>query len=481
MTATRSNGDRTRDTGPRPSHGGQSIDSRGLLPILSFIILIQVSNNSAGALAQPAIGEAFGAGPADVGWIVFGFGTTFAIGTALWGGLARRFGLGRSLTIGVLLVAAGSLAAAVAPSLPALIAARMVQGIGAGSIPTLAHSSVARMFEGEARARALGTIVASVGLGLALGPVLGGVTLELFGWRGPMAIGLVVLPTVLVLHRIAGAGDPGARIDVPGALLLAACVAAATFVLNRLPVLGLGPPTAIALAVLTATALLLVRRSARPGAFIPRRIVGDPAFQRVAVLGALGMTAFVGSLVLVPLAAARAHALDGIGLGLVLLPLATFGAVASRQSANVLERLGRRRTTLLSLCSLAGGAAAVGLAGPTAPPPVMAALLAPLGLGFGLLQSPLVNQISIAFGDADRPIAIGLYNLGFFVGGASGAAVATALVQTGAELPWFAGRAVPGFTTTEVLLALAPLLGVLILLLGMRRKPAANAERAAAP
>lgn len=430
--------------------------------MISFLVVIVVSNNSAGSIAQPAIGVAFGAGPADVGWIVFGFGTGFATATAVWGGLAGRFGLGPCFAAGTLLFSAGSLAAVLAPTLPVLIAARVVQGIGAGAIPTLSQATISRLFEGPARARALGTTVGAVALGIALGPILGGVALDAFGWRGPMAFGIVATPVAVVLAR-AGTGDPRSRIDIAGALLVAIAVGALTFALNRVPVLGLTVPTLLSVGLLAAASLLLARRSARPDAFVPRRIVGDPAFRRLVVLGMVGMIAFLGTLVLVPLAAARAHGLDGLGLGLVILPMAVIGAVFSRQNARVQARLGRRTTTLLSLATLAAAAVAVGLVGPAAPPPAMALALSPLGVGFALLQSPLVNELSQAFGDADRPAALGLYNLGFFVGGSAGAAIATALIQSGVELAPFAGSAVPGFTTTQILLAVPPLLGIALI------------------
>ncbi len=453
---------RPRGSRPRPWRR-LSIDSRLVVPVFAFLVIIVVANNSAGSLAQPAIGEAFGAGPADVGWIVFGFGTTFAIGTAIWGGLARRFGLGRCLAVAVALVAGGSLLAAIAPSLPALVAARVVQGFGAGAIPTLSASAISLQFAGPDRARALGSIVAAVGVGLAAGPILGGLALEAFGWRGPLSFGLLAAPAAFVVGRIRSTSDPAARIDVRGALLVTVAVVAATFSLNRLPVLGVGPVTGASLLLLAGAAAALFVRSARSETFVPRRIVGAPAFTRVVFLGSLGMVAFLGTLVLVPVAVARAHDLGGIALGLVLVPMAVVGSVASRQNAAVQARLGRRATTRLSLACLAFGSLFLGALGAAAAPVVLAAALVPIGLAFGLLQAPLVNELSVAFTDGDRPVALGLYNLAFFLGGAAGAAVATALVQTGVELPIYAGRAVPGFSTTLSLLALAPLaaLGVL--------------------
>ncbi len=460
------------------SPGSPPITSRVIVPTFAVLVVIVVSNNSAGSLAQPAIAAAFGGGPADVGWVVFGFGTAFAIATAVWGGLAGRFGLGRCLAVGVLLFAAGSAAAVAAPSLPFLVGARIVQGLGAGAIPTLSSATVARLLDGADRQRALGTIVASVGLGLAIGPILGGLALEAFGWRGPMAFGIVAAPAALLVARIVDPGDSSVRIDIPGAILVAAFVAALTLSLNRLPVLGIGPATGAVLAVAVLAAVLIARRSVRPGAFVPRRIVANPAFTRLILIGGLGMVAFLGTLVLVPVAVSRAHGLDGIALGLLLLPLAVTGMVVSRSSGRIQARVGRRGATLISLASLAIAAVAVALLGAAGPPALIALALLPVGIGFGLLQTPLVNEVTVAFDGADRPLALGLYNLGFFVSGSSGAAVATALVQSGVELPWFAGRAVPGFSTTELLLAVAPLIGVVALALQLRRGRTAAGESA---
>jgi MFS family permease len=139
-----------------------TVTPRILVAVFGLLAFVVVSNNTAAAIAQPAIGQAFGAGPGDVGWVVFGFGTTFAIATALWGDLATRLGVGSSLAVGVLLFSGGSAVAALAPSLPVLIGARAVQGFGAGAIPTLSATAIALQFDGPARSRAIGTVIAGV-------------------------------------------------------------------------------------------------------------------------------------------------------------------------------------------------------------------------------------------------------------------------------------------------------------------------------
>ncbi|CAN5609241.1 MFS transporter [soil metagenome] len=442
------------------------IDRRLLLGVLGALILIVVANNSSGALAQPQIGVAFGAGPADVGWVVFGSSATFAIGTALWGGLAGRFGLGPSLAYGVLLFAVGSALAALAPSLSLLIAARLIQGFGSGAIPTLATALIARRFHGVERARALGVTVAAVGTGLAIGPLLGGIALHSIGWQGAVAFGVVAAPTALLLYGTSPR-DPTAErpIDFRGAGVTAIVVLAAIFVLNRFPVLGFVPLTIGVIAVLGIGVGVLAWRGLRkPDAFLPQRVVMAPAFVRVVVLGALGMSAFLGTLVLVPVAAADAHGLDGISLGLLLVPMAVTGAVCSLNNARLQVLIGRPATTVLALASLALGALSLAVMGAEAPPPVLSLALLPIGVGFGFLGPPLLNELTQNFSEHDQPIAVGAYNLFFFLGGALGAAISTALLQARVDLAFLAGRSVPGFSTAELLLALAPAVAAALLL-----------------
>jgi MFS family permease len=435
-----------------------------LIAALATLVLITVATNTTASLAQPQIGETFAVGPADTGWVVFGYSATFAVGTALWGGIARRIGLVPSLVSGVLLLALGSGLSAIAPSMELLVASRMLQGLGSGAIPTLAVALIALTFDESSRARALGMVVAAVGAGQAVGPLLGGVLLELLGWRAAVSIGIVAAPAVLILQRQQRGrhGPPaGGHLDLVGAGLVAAVALGLAFVLNRTPVLGLVPITIVPLAVvIVALAAALRRAWRRPDSFLPAAVLRSAAFRRVVALGAVGMAAFLGTIVLIPVVASRAYGLDGIGLGLVLLPMALAAAVSAPSNARVQARLGRRGTTNLALLALGGGAGALALAPTAAGLPPMLAALAFIGLGFGLLSAPLLNELTHAFPDDERPIAVGIYNLCFFLSGAIGAAISSALVQVGAELPFLGGGQVPGFATAEAILAVGPLLAI---------------------
>jgi MFS transporter, DHA2 family, metal-tetracycline-proton antiporter len=448
-------------------------DGRGaLLAVLATLVVVTVATNTTAALAQPQIAAAFGVGPADTGWVVFGYSSTFAVATALYGGIAARFGITRSLVGGVLLLAAGSAAAVVAPNMELLIASRMVQGAGSGAIPTLATALISRRFDGRDRARALGVVVAGVGGGQAAGPLLGGVLLEFLGWRAAVSIGLVAAPAAWILARSqrgrADRPEEAPHFDLIGAGLVAAVALSASFLLNRLPLLGLVPITIVPLSVLAAAGLGLALRTVRvERSFLPRRVLASPIFRSVVVLGAIGMSAFLGSIVIVPIAAARAYGIDGVLLGLLLLPMAIVAALASTSTDRVQARLGRPGTTRLALAALCIGSVLLALVAIPSGPFGMAAVLVILGLGFGLLGAPLVNELSHGFDDADRPVAVGVYYLCFFLGAGFGAAVSSAIVQLEVTLPLLDRGPVPGFATAELLLAVLP--GLAAVASGRRR------------
>jgi MFS family permease len=436
---------------------------RTLLAVLATLVAITVATNTTASLAQPQIGLSFDAGPADTAWVVFGYSATFAVGTAVWGGIAARIGLVRALVVGVALLGVGSLLAAIAPSLELLIGSRLLQGFGSGAIPTLSTALIAGRFVGHDRSRALGVIIAAVGGGQALGPLVGGVLIDLIGWRAAVSIGIVAVPAVWVLAR-SQAGRPAdagvrRRTDWIGAALVALVALGLTFVLNRGPVLGLTPVIVVP-ALVTAVALLaVVRRASREAdAFVPADVLRHPVFRRVVPLGAIGLSAYIGTIVLVPILGSRIYGLDGIALGLLLLPLAIAATLSSPSNARVQARIGTPATTRLALALLALGPVVIGLGAVPFGVWALGPGLVLLGIGFGLLNAPLLSRLTHAIEGPRQPVAVGIYNLCFFLGGAVGAAISSALVQAGADLPGLASG-LPGFTTAELMLAVGPAIG----------------------
>ena len=464
----------TARAGGDPANG-MPADARLLVATVFVMFATAVANTTSGAVAQPAIAAAFGAGAGDVGWIVFGYSGAFAVMTVVYGSLARRFGLARCLAFGAALVALGALAAVLAVSLPMVIVARIVQGVGAGAIPTLSMALIARRLSGPARARAIGVNVAAVGVGFAAGPLVGGLLLEGFGWRGALALGILVAPTVpLVLRFDPDRGDAQTRIDVRGIALLAGTIGALVFLLNRGPVLGLtaAPIVASTVAILVLGPLLVAHARRRTWSAFPLAIAGHGGLQRVMFLAFAGQAAFLGAIVIVPVAAARVHGIDGVLLGLVLVPMAVLIALLSPQNGRLEARIGRPATTAVAHLLIAAGTIGLAVAGAGAPPFALVTGLVVGGIGFAFLNAPLANEVTRLFGDDRRSVALGIYNLALFLGTTTGAAVSTAVVQAQWELPIFASRPVPGFASGLLVLAGLPVIALLVAF--ARREPEPN-------
>jgi EmrB/QacA subfamily drug resistance transporter len=173
------------------------------------------------------------AGVTSLQWVVNAYALLFASLLLLGGTLGDRFGRKRLMLGGVAVFATGSLLGALAPSVAVLIGARAVMGVGAAASEPGTLSVLRHLYpDGRARARALGAWAAVTGLALAFGPVIGGTLVGAFGWRGVfwfnLAFAAILLPVTSRL--VPESADPdAARLDIPGLLLGALAVGAATF------------------------------------------------------------------------------------------------------------------------------------------------------------------------------------------------------------------------------------------------------------
>src|ERR687897_524319 len=142
----------------------------------------------------PVMRAEFGASAAQVGWVITGYALTYAIGVPLYGRISDLFGVRRVFALGLLGFALGGLICALAPSLTVLVLGRIVQAIGGAAVPALALVAVAKVLPKGERGGAMGLVASSVGIGAAVGPVVGGAGGQILGWGAPF-----VGPPVFVL------------------------------------------------------------------------------------------------------------------------------------------------------------------------------------------------------------------------------------------------------------------------------------------
>jgi MFS family permease len=186
-------------------------------------------------VALPAIRASYGAGAAEVQWVVNAYLLPLSALLLLGGALGDDFGRRRLLIIGTTVFAAASLLCALAPSLPLLLAGRALQGIGAALLLPNSLALLNAPFSGEERGRAVGIWAAAGAGAAAVAPLLGGWLVDNVGWPAvfyinlPLAAGAVAL----ALKFVAESHDPGAgRTDYAGALLATGGLGGLTYALT---------------------------------------------------------------------------------------------------------------------------------------------------------------------------------------------------------------------------------------------------------
>ena len=174
--------------------------------------------------ALPSIRTHLGGGITDLEWTVNAYTLTFAVLLMLGAALGDRFGRRRLFTIGLSLFTLSSLAAALAPGIGELIAARAAQGVGAALLTPVSLTLLTSAVAPAKRGLAFGAWGAVNGMAVAMGPLIGGTVVEHLSWQWIFAlnvpIGLALLP--LARLRLTESHGPNSRLDIPGTALASA-------------------------------------------------------------------------------------------------------------------------------------------------------------------------------------------------------------------------------------------------------------------
>jgi MFS transporter, DHA2 family, methylenomycin A resistance protein len=385
-------------------------------------------------VALPAIGRDLHGGVAGLQWVVDAYTLSFA-GLLLTGGaLAERLGGRRVFGAGLALFAAASAACGLAPGLGVLIAARLVQGVGAALLVPSSLVLLQAAYPTRAgRARAFGAWGAIAGIGAAAGPIIGGLLVTAWSWRGVFFLNLPFAVAAMALTRRAvPATEPRPRdLDLPGQLLGVAGLGLLTWSLVEAGQAGWTSPLVLAGFGLSAGAWAgfagAEYRAADP--MLPLRLFARPAFGAGSAVGLLINLGFYGQLFLMSLYFQDLRGYSALLTGLALLPEAGLLIVASAASGRIMARTGPRTPMLAGL--LLGGAGLTGLivAGAHSSYPFLIIPMAAAGFGMALTM-PAATAAVIEAAPADRGgIASGVVNAARQSGGALGVALLGAMVH----------------------------------------------------
>jgi MFS family permease len=392
-------------------------------------------------------------------WIITAYLVAYIAAMPLAGRAADRFGLPRLMILSLLLFAVGSLVCGSAQSLEALVFGRVIQGAGAGAILPVATAGASHLYSGHARSRALGFIGAATFLGMAIGPLLGAVILEVLNLRdslasagiwGGAAVDLLVpawrwvfyvtvpLSLLAAIYIWAASPDwdvaPGSsRMDAIGAILFSTALTAGLLAITLIgdaPQSGIPViPVAALIAIITGIAAI-VRMLRVPEPFLDLRLFTDRVFSGAVLVSLLTGYALATAIVGMAAFIDRVRFAGPDQQGLVLGPMALFMAIGAFASGFMMRRFDATAVTLGGL-----GAGVVGLLW-LSTTRIDTELIVPVaaislfGLGFGLTVTPRSMAAVEAAGRAAFGAASAAVTVGRMAGMAVGMAILTAFGTT---------------------------------------------------
>lgn len=410
-----------------------------------FLVLFDVTVVN---VALPAVGAGLGTDVGGLQWVVDGYALALASLMLTSGAAGDRYGHKGVVLGGLGVFGAGSLVCGLAPSVDVLVAARVVQGVGAALLLPGTLALIGRAFPDDAaRARAIGVWAGIGSLALPAGPLLGGALVDGFGWR---AIFLVNVPVVLLALLWSTAvvrenRERAARpLDLPGMLSGAALLLATTYAFIEGGRSGAGSPRVLTAAAVAVTALaVLAAAELRRGddAMLPPALLKRPAFTAANTTAGIMNLGTLGTLFVLMLFLQSVQHRSALTAGLAVVPLFAPLAVMAPVGGRVTSRFGPRWPAVAGLLVAAAGLA---LLARTDARSGFAALLPAFllwGTGCGLL-TPAVVAAAVATVPAERAgLGSAVNNTARQTGGAVGIAVAGAV----AGQPGDPSRFVPGF------------------------------------
>src|SRR3954454_14451080 len=393
------------------------------------------------AIALPAIQRSLRMATADLQWVLTAYTLAFAGFLVLAGRLASLHGRRRLFVAGLVLFTAASLACGLSRSAGLLIAARTVQGLGAGAVAPAALAAItAAIPDGPARRRALGVWTAAAAGGGAAGWMLGGVLTEQAGWPRGFLVNVPVGVAAVALAPLLGpettAGGRGRRLDVAGAVTIPAALALLVFGLTRREAAGV----AAGLALL----VVFMRIEARaPDPLLPGALLRAHGLAGANVAAAAVTASTSPAMLLCVLELQGARGLPPLHTGALFAPFNLAVISGSLAGPRVARAVGPGTAMAAGLAGVGAGVLGLlGAAGGHAAPVWCLPAFVAMGGSLGCASVASTASGTAAVGAAREGVASALLNTAAQVGAALGIGVLVGVAAVAGQGVAFAGAAV---------------------------------------
>ncbi|MFZ4877945.1 DHA2 family efflux MFS transporter permease subunit [Janthinobacterium sp. Mn2066] len=433
--------------------------------------------------AIPAIQADLAASVEQVQWVVTVFVMALSACMVAAGRLADLLGRRRLLYLGMLVFGLASLGAGLAPSIAILVAWRLVQGVACAALYTTSAAIVAHAFPESERGRALGMLFAANGLGLAIGPVAGGLLVASLGWRSVFLLNvpLIVIAFMLCLGRVleSRGEEERQRFDVAGFILLALALPCLLLAIGQGQSWGWTSAATVGAAGM-GLALLL--------AFVQvERTVAAPLLQMALFVNGRFLLAslanfslaffYCAAFFLLPLYLGEVRGQGSSQIGWLLLPITAVMALVSPQAGRAADRFGAAPLLATGFVFLALSAAMQTVFVQDSSWTWVMVALACLGIGWGCILGPATVAALASVPPQLAGVAMGAAWTLHNVGAALGLTIATVVFQAAGGKTAF----LSGFQAAFWLLLVLSLLTLACLLLGLWQARGARAPATGQP
>ena len=405
-----------------------SRQARWTLAIVSVALFMTTLDNLVVSTALPSIRHSLGASIESLEWTVNAYTRSFAVLLLTGAALGDRFGRRRMFVIGVGAFTLSSAAAALAPSTTALVAARALQGAGAAMVLPLTLTLLSEAVDESKRGLALGIWSGVSGLGVALGPLVGGLVVDGLSWEYifwlNVPVGLALMP--LAARRLQESYGPDRHLDLPGLSLAGVGLLGVVFGIVRGQALGWtsAPIVASVTAGLALIAAFVAWERRAPAPMLPMRLFKSRGFSATnGVSFAMFFGAF-GSIFLLSQFFQTAQGYSPLEAGLRTLPWTAMPIFVAPVAGILSDRIGSRPLMATGLALQA--IAITWLAAVSSPTVAYSALLAPFvlaGTGMALVFAPAANAVLGSVRAQEAGKASGATNAIRELGGVLGVAV----------------------------------------------------------
>jgi EmrB/QacA subfamily drug resistance transporter len=423
---------RHRHPAPEDLHGGipAGVYARRwpILAVLCVALLIVGIDGTIVNVALPSFVRELHASPSQLQWISDGYTLVFASFLLTAGTLGDKFGRKGALLFGLVVFGVGSLGGALVGSAGALIATRAVQGFGGAFIMPATLSILTNVFPDEERGRAIGIWAGVSGLGVAVGPLVGGYLLDHFWWGSVFLVNLPVIAIALVavVTIVPSSKDPNAKpIDVLGTVLSVGTLTGILYGIIEGPNQG-WTATGVLIGFVGGAVLLLafiLWELHTPDPMLDVGFFKNPRFSAASIAVTFVFFALFGSIFFLTQYIQFVLGFTPLQAGEALIPVAFALMVSAPTSSFLVARVGTKAIVTMGLLIVASSLTLLSTATTTSGYGLIAAVLVLLGLGMGLAMAPATDSIMGSLPREKAGVGSAVNDTTREVGGALGVAI----------------------------------------------------------